>query len=496
MTRPAFVATVDERTPAVVVPAGDRLLLQRLEPGTQLLYPADPVVPDGPSDPRERVGEALAASDVPGRLGRQTRLTVVVADPTGPFPAPAGADVRRLMVEELLDAAAAAGTEDVVVIAANGLLPRPTEACLDALLGTRVTGALRPDGRLRSHDAEADDLTGPGETAARLVESDLVVVVSAVERVERGAREAAAGLDALVLDLASARAVDAISGRTGDPSRAAETATALAAAVPVVAFRAVLGNPRWSGAAAFLSAREWDLGPTGRLALAAARRTWGKHLVGDVVRDGARADRALLDVAVGDPAELHRRARQLLTEHQAVAAPEPADLLFLGVVHPSRLSPTGESNPVAALAQAAGGLAADPRVLRDGGTLAVAHPLRPRFSTRQHAAAADLWAALPASDAQIAELEQRLVRDPWLTSLYRGQHGFHPMVACHAYWAARRAFERLDRVVWVGARRGDAAALGHKAATRFADALELSSPSRVTYARVTAPVVLREPGES
>ena len=56
MSRPGFVLEVDERTPSLLVPDGDRFRLERFPLGTRVIYPADslPQVPD--------LGEAISAA--------------------------------------------------------------------------------------------------------------------------------------------------------------------------------------------------------------------------------------------------------------------------------------------------------------------------------------------------------------------------------------------------------------------------------------------------
>ena len=62
MGRPGFVLEVDDRTPPLLVPDGDRFLLEKFPLGTRVIYPAESLtpVPD--------LGEAInAALDAPIR---------------------------------------------------------------------------------------------------------------------------------------------------------------------------------------------------------------------------------------------------------------------------------------------------------------------------------------------------------------------------------------------------------------------------------------------
>ena len=66
-------------------------------------------------------------------------------------------DNRQRVIEAVLDLAAEAGVDDVVLIAAHGLHRRMTEAELRHMLGDRIYDAFAPHGLLTQHDAEDHD---------------------------------------------------------------------------------------------------------------------------------------------------------------------------------------------------------------------------------------------------------------------------------------------------------------------------------------------------
>ena len=74
------------------------------------------------------------------------RLTIAFDDISLPLPPMQRPDVRELVIEQVLDAAAAAGVDDVVLIAALALHRRMTEAELRHALGDRIYDAFAPDG--------------------------------------------------------------------------------------------------------------------------------------------------------------------------------------------------------------------------------------------------------------------------------------------------------------------------------------------------------------
>ena len=68
MGRPGFVLEVDDRTPPLLVPDGDRFRLEKFPLGTRVIYPVEslPRIPD--------LVEAInAAIDAPLQFGRNHR---------------------------------------------------------------------------------------------------------------------------------------------------------------------------------------------------------------------------------------------------------------------------------------------------------------------------------------------------------------------------------------------------------------------------------------
>ena len=66
-------------------------------------------------------------------------------------------DIRGTIIEAVLVRAAAAGVDDVALVAATGLNRRMTPAELQYLLGERVFRSFFADGLLTNHDAEDHD---------------------------------------------------------------------------------------------------------------------------------------------------------------------------------------------------------------------------------------------------------------------------------------------------------------------------------------------------
>ena len=93
-------------------------------------------------------------------------------------------DIRRSIVERVLEHAARARVDDVAIVVAGGLGPRWGGQEIVEALGDRVATSFLPEGRITSHDVTSEDLVTvatlsgePVKMNARIAESDLVVSV-------------------------------------------------------------------------------------------------------------------------------------------------------------------------------------------------------------------------------------------------------------------------------------------------------------------------------
>ncbi len=483
MSRPGFALEVDERTPPTLVRSASDVRLERLALGTQIVYP-----PDG-----QPWGDAVAASakalesPVDGtpfakRLWAGMRLTITFADISVLAPAAAD-DPRRAVVEQLLTAAAGAGVDDVVLVAATGLRRRLGPEDMRRMLGERVSRSFAGDPRLTSHDASDDaGLVTIGESDEgvqirfnrRVVESDLVVHVSVVTGVEH------AGWDEFTSGLASAETVDLAYGWKGDP---APVRRAVADRVQAIGVAVVLGQPSYSGPVRFLSAREWEWSIKEQAAYLASRRALATAPV--------QAGRLLYTRPVAYPVigafsggidEVRAAAQARLAAQQRVAVKGSADILVTGVPAVHAAAPDGDGSPLGAawwVLHHAYGLSAEKPIVREGGAVIAFHPLGDRFSTRHHGAAADMIAeVLPETsdpDEIVARFLPRFASDPWYTDLYRERGAYHPLHAFHQWFDLQPAIAAVGDVVFVGANRRTAEVMGFRAATTYQDALEIAS---------------------
>lgn len=483
MPRPGFVLEVDDKTPPLLTMAGASVRLQHLGLGTRVVYPSDPA----PSfDPVALIDAALSTpvggDALASRMGPTTRLTIVVTDTVGLQPG-MRFDVRRTMVERVLELAARCKVDDVQVVIATGLNRRWSGTDITAVLGDRVAASFLADGLITSHDVTSDDLVPMGEidghevlVNARVAESDLVVSV--------GARDDHSCADPLARGLTDIATIARIAGIGASDADAKQVSALIGAHVPVFAVVAVLGQPWMRPALSFLNRREWEWRLNGQFAYAAARQ-----FVAALPKQGAqklfaspKADYAVLDVVGGDPQAVHPEAQEVWRAANAVDVGGQADVLITSVWGASFDAGNPVGSPINAahhaLVTQAGGHAGTPLV-REGGVLVAMHPLHRNFSNRVQSAAADFFTTVLPETLDPAEIHRRFeaeaMQDPWYLNLYRERFAHHPLRVFHTWYRLHEASRGLSEIIWVGGDRRSATVMGHRAVSTLADAHEVAS---------------------
>lgn len=499
MARPGFVLDVDDRTPPVLVASGDTFRLERLPVGARVVYPAD-------SLPAVHATDAIAAAlDQPSgsdplsaRLRPGMRLTITFDDNTTPVPAMATPDLRAQIIEAVLIRAAAAGVDDVALVAAVGLNRRQSSAELRQLVGERVFRSFYADGLLVNHDAEDGDALAeigvvgelPIAVNRRVAESDLVVHVHLVTSpVGNGATSVLTGLGA-------GSTLAALSAADADPSLAVEAASLVEAALPVFTIEAVLDADVFPDPLGFLAKREWEWTVKDQARWFGLRR-------GTAAVTSAKLRRRILSrltarwhaigISGGAPASVAPASVDLAVAQQQISVPGQADVAVVGVPSIGPYSVDAPTNPVVAawsgLAATLGSHTGTPLV-RDGGAVILFHPLGSDFSPLYHPSYVDFFTevlSVTTDSAQIsADFEKKFATDPWYVHLYRSSHAFHGLHPVHRWYEIARATRGVGDVVWVGADRANAERLGFRAASTLADALEIVSSSvsrspQITY---------------
>jgi hypothetical protein len=382
----------------------------------------------------------------------------------------------------------------VTILVAGGLLRRtsPRE------IGLLVPPAFRRrfKGRVIVHDAEADDLVELGQAGnvnirvnPALVETDLVVTVTAAETVLHGgpaALLAATGRESL-------RAAGALSLLETSASQgwrlAVETERLLAARVAVTGVSLVLNTPRIAGP--FMGYPQ-DQEAIERILRSRLRRLF--QIAPGRVRQRIleRLPRELTAAAAygGTPSVAHAEALLRGTVFRGAELAEPVDALVIGIPPTTPFMPRERPNPISA-AYLGLGLALrlwrNTSPINSGGTAILVHPFPRRFARpTQDPYRALFYDQRSARDiGAMREAERLAVEDTRAITDYRAGRACHPLQPFVEWSACDATSHRLGAVLIAGCRDATAARqLGFVPTHSLAAALEIargSGAQRIGY---------------
>jgi hypothetical protein len=448
--------------------------------GTRLVVasaPDDAVVvrPPPPGEGVADVGAAvrdalrfpLEGAGLEGLVVRGGRATIVVEPPALPIPA-ATSDPRQAAVSAVVTELERLGvpTGYQTFLVAPGLSRRTTQRELESFVTPEL--ARRFHGNVVVHDVEdpelivLDDTSRPRLRVNRaLVETDLVVVVSAAESVLDGgpsALLAASGADAL-------RAAGAHSLLETTASQGWHLAVALERAlgrrVPMLGVSLVLNHPQVSGP---LRGYPYDDAALARVAGSPLRHAY-RALPEALRRDLLRSLRTEVTVATalgGPPSVAHAEALLRSVELRRAELAAPLDALVIGIPNVTPFLPRERPNPLSA---AYLGLGLALRLWRDafpiveGGNAILVHHFGRRFAhPTQQPYRAFFHATRAGRDPRlIADAERAAASDARAIADYRSGRTVHPLLPFRDWNACQPALGRLGAVLVAGA--GDASAV-------------------------------------
>jgi hypothetical protein len=442
-----------------------------------------------------------------------SRATIVLEPPALPI-GNVLSDPRRLAIAAVSDALEALGvrTEQQTLLVAGGLARRVSRGEIAGL----VTPELRRrfHGRVAVHDASDPELAGIPSGAPRvrvareLVDTDLVVVVSAAETVLHGGPATLlAAADAETQRRATASSLLETRGSEGWRLATLVERT-VAARVPLLGVSLVLNHPQFPGLLRGYpyepEAAERIASSPLRIAFSAAPESVRRRVLGTL-----RGTRTAAAVLAGPPAVAHAEALLRAIELRRASLDEPLDALVVGIPGTTPFLPREQPNPLLAahlgLAHALG-LWRDAFPVRDNGIVILVHRFRRAFARPTQQPYHVFFRSDPiARDPELLRAaEDAVAADSRAVDEYRAGHTVHPLLPFRDWEACRPALERLGAVYVAGAR--DAAAvrqLGFVPIGGIGGALQMARGHRGPDARIGFllappyfPLAVREPGLS
>jgi lactate racemase-like protein len=447
--------------------ADTRLVVTDTGPDDVVLRPPRPPSPlqDVPAATREALSFPLAGRPLDQLVTRGGSATIVIEQPVLPIPG-AQAEPRHAAIAAVADELARLDVAKVTILVAGGLLRRTTPREIGSLVTPEFRRRFR--GRLIVHDVEGDDLVDLGDSDEvwlrvnpALVETDLVVTVTAAETVLHGgpaALLAATGKESLI----AAEATSLLEPSTSSGWRLArEVERRLSERVAVTGVSLVLDTPRLLGPVA---GYPFDQEAIDRMLGSRLRRVV-QRAPGALRRRGLeRLPRSISTAAVfgGTPSVAHAEALLRGTLFKGVDLPEPVDAVVIGVPPTTPSIPRERPNPVSA---AYLGLGHALRMWRNvppvaaGGTAILVHPFPRRFPRpTQTPYRALFFDPRTAGDgAALREAEQAAALDERMLAEYRAGRSSHPLQPFAEWRACGSTAHRLGAVLIAGCRDAQAA---------------------------------------
>jgi len=518
MPRPGFVLDVDRSTPPILFHHGESLKLERLPAGrSRVLYPAEPLEPlDDPDAAIRHALENPLGDSAPLRalLTPGMKLTIAFDDISLPLPPMRRPDVRQRVIEAVLDVVAAAGVDDVHLIAALALHRRMTEAELRHAVGDRVYDAFAPQGLLYNHDAEDPDnlafigATPHGEEVEinkRAAESDLIVYVNInLVSMDGGWKSTATGLASYrslrhhhnVKTMRASRSfmdrhqseLHSSNWRMGEVLKDS--------GIKVFQIETTLNNDTFgtSGPMSVLQKREWEwtardratfIGMKAgldRLPMKARRKIFNSWL----------APYGITSVQAGEVDAVHEVTTDNVFKQQLVTIDGQTDILTMGLPYICPYNVSSIMNPILVMCLGLGyffNMYRGEPLVREGGVLIMSHPTPWEFHPVHHPSYIDFFEQVLAETTDPIEIESRYEKqyaeDEWYRHLYRTSHAYHGVHPFYMWYWGSHALAHLGKVIIVGGEPRSVRRLGFTPASTLNDALEMASDVVGRHATIT-----------
>ena len=508
MPRPGFVLDVDRSTPPVLFHHGEQFKLEKLPPArSRIIYPGEPLEPLEDID--GAIHDALLnphgdSEPLPALLRPGMKLTIAFDDISLPLPPMKRPDIRQRVIEQVLDFAAAAGVDDVHLIAALALHRRMTEDELRHAVGDRVYDAFAPHGLLYNHDAEDPDnlaflgTTEKGEEVEinkRAAESDLLVYVNInIVSMDGGWKSTATGLSSYK----SLRHHHNVKTMQHSKSFMDRHASELHSSnwrmgkvlkdsgVKVFQIETTINNNVFGtdGPMSVLQKREWEWTARDRVTFMGMKA--GLDRLSPRSRRSIfqswQAPHQMTSVQAGEVEAVHEVTTANVFKQHLVPVEGQTDILTMGLPYICPYNVNSIMNPILVMCLGLGyffNLYRGKPPVREGGVLIMSHPTPWEFHPVHHPSYIDFFEQVLAETTDPLEIEAKyeksFAEDEWYRHLYRTSYAYHGVHPFYMWYWGSHAMQHLGQVIIVG---GDVRAvrrLGFKPASTFQDALEMAS---------------------
>ncbi|MGI9622316.1 MAG: lactate racemase domain-containing protein [Acidimicrobiales bacterium] len=516
--RPGLVLDVDRSTPPILFHHGEGFRLEKLPPGrSRVVYPAEPM--EGLTHPDIEIRRALEnpTGDSPplsALLTSGMKLTIAFDDISLPLPPMRRPDIRQRVIEAVLDSAAAAGVDDVHIIAALALHRRMTEAELRHAVGDRVYDAFAPSGLLYNLDAEdPENMVVLGETPhgeevqinKRAAESDLIVYVNInLVSMDGGWKSTATGLSGYTAlrhhhNPATMRQSKSFMDKNSSElhhSNWRQGKVLRDSGIKVFQIETTVNNNTfgYDGPLSMLQKREWEWSARDR-ATFMAMQAGLKRMTGGAKRKAFQSWQApyeLTSVQAGEVEAVHEKTLETVFEQHLVSVDGQSDILTMGLPYICPYNVNSVMNPILVACLGLGyffNMYRGKPLVREGGVLIMSHPTPWEFHPVHHPSYIDFFEQVLAETTDPVEMsekyEKSFAEDEWYRHLYRTSYAYHGVHPFYMWYWCTHALDHLGAVIIVGGDPRAVRRMGFRPATTLQDALEMASDVVGSQATVT-----------
>jgi hypothetical protein len=429
------------------------------------------------------------------------KLTIAFDDISLPLPPMEQPDNRQRVIEAVLDLAAQAGVDDVVLIVALALHRRMTDDELRHALGDRIFDAFAPHGLLLQHDAEDPDAliflgeTDQGEEVElnrRAVESDLLVYVNInLVAMDGGHKSVATGLASYrslrhhhnVRTMQHSRSFMDQERSELHSSNWRMGRLIAASGLKIFQIETTLNNDSFPSAFNFLQKREWEWTARDRasfLAVSTATRRGPDRLVRSIFQ-GIKAPHALTSVQAGEVEAVHRLTTEQVYRQQLVEVDGQTDVVLLGLPYICPYNVNSIMNPILVMCLGLGyffNLYRGKPLVRPGGVVILCHPTPWAFHPVHHPSYIDFFEEVLSETTDPIEIEktyeERFATDEWYRHLYRTGHAYHGVHPFYMWYWGAHALDHVGCTIVVGGDPKAVRRMGFKPASTLRDAFEMA----------------------
>jgi lactate racemase len=505
MPRPGYVLDVDKSTPPTLFWRGEGYSIEKLPPGrSRIIYPGEPMpaLKDVDGAILNALLNPIDQDPLPSQLFAGMKLTIAFDDVSLPLPKMRRPDIRQRVIEAVLDLAAEAGVDDVVLLAALALHRRMTEGELRHALGDRVYDAFAPRGLLQQHDAEdPTKLAFLGETPQgeeveinkRAAESDLLVYVNInLVAMDGGWKSTATGLSSYRSLRHHHNPTTMQASHSFMDQHASELhksnwrmGKVMRDSGPkVFQIETTLNTNTFPSSFDFLSKREWEWTGRDRAAFVASSKALSKTptRIARSIFHSIESPHQMTSVQAGEVEAVHKITTEHVYKQQLVDVTGQTDIMTMGIPYICPYNVNSIMNPILVMCMGLGyyfNLYKGKPLVRKGGVVIMTHPTPWEFNPVHHPSYIDFFEQCLADTTDPHELhkkyEKQFAEDEWYKHLYRTSYAYHGVHPFYMWYWGSHALQHLGKVIIVGGEARSVRRLGFTPASTLNDALEIAS---------------------